>query len=261
MNFLKNKLNVVITGGASGIGKEIALAYDKEGCEVFICDNSKDSIDSFSTESSSIFLTHADVGKFEEVQFFFDKIREKVDSIDVLINCAGIAGPTAPLEEIDPHEWNNTINVNLNGMFYTLKEAVPLLKNSKQGSILNIASSASFFGFPLRSPYSASKWATIGLTKTLAMELGGHNIRVNAICPGSVKGTRINQVIKADAIKQKKSRREIENLYLKQVSMKTFIEAKDVAYLSLFLSSDYGRFISGQAIGLDGHTEGLSINL
>ena len=179
----------------------------------------------------------------------------------MLVNCAGIAGPTASLEDIDPGDWDQTIRVNLNGMFYCLKEAIPLLKNSEQPSIINIASSASFFGFPLRSPYTAAKWAVIGLTKTLAMELGSDGIRVNAICPGSVRGNRIDQVIEADAKKQGKTIEEIEKLYLSQVSMKAFVEPEDVANLAIFLSSDLGRFISGQAIGLDGHTEGLSNNL
>ena len=146
-------------------------------------------------------------------------------------------------------------------MFYCLKEGIPLIKKSKNPSIINIASSASFFGFPLRSPYTAAKWAVIGLTKTLAMELGSKGIRVNAICPGSVRGDRIDRVIEADAKEQNKTISEIEKLYLSQVSMKTFVEPADVANLALFLSSELGRFISGQAIGLDGHTEGLSNNL
>ena len=163
--------------------------------------------------------------------------------------------------DIDPDEWDQTIRVNLNGMFYCLKEAIPLLKNSDTPSIINIASSASFFGFPLRSPYTAAKWAVIGLTKTLAMELGSSGIRVNAICPGSVRGDRIDRVIEADAKEQGKTIEEIEELYLTQVSMKTFVEPADVANLAMFLSSKAGRYISGQAIGLDGHTEGLSNNL
>ena len=124
-----------------------------------------------------------------------------------------------------------------------------------------MASTAALFGFPSRSPYAATKWATIGLTKTLAMELGGEMIRVNAICPGSVTGERIESVMAAAALDQQKSLNEIRELYMKHVSMKVFIEPGDVANLALFLASDYGRYISGQAIGLDGHTEGLSNNI
>jgi len=261
MNILNRKLNVVIIAGASGIGKEIAAAYDRENCRVFVCDISDDFIKTFKNDYPNIFIKKTDVSVYDDVAGFFKQVKKEEHSIDVLVNCAGIAGPTASLENIDPGDWDQTIRVNLNGMFYCLKEAIPLLKISEQSSIINIASSASFFGFPLRSPYTAAKWAVIGLTKTLAMELGSDGIRVNAICPGSVRGNRINRVIEADALEQGKTVEEIEKLYLAQVSMKTFVEPEDVANLAMFLSSDLGRFISGQAIGLDGNTEGLSNNL
>ncbi len=261
MKILNRKLNVVIVAGASGIGREIAGAYDREKCNVFVCDISDSFIQSFHNDYPNIFIKKADVSVYDDVAKFFKQVKAEQDSIDVLVNCAGIAGPTASLEDIDPGDWDQTIRVNLNGMFYCLKEAIPLLKSSEQPSIINIASSASFFGFPLRSPYTAAKWAVIGLTKTLAMELGSDGIRVNAICPGSVRGNRIGQVIEADAKEQGKTVEEIEKLYLAQVSMKAFVEPEDVANLAMFLSSDLGRLISGQAIGLDGHTEGLSNNL
>ena len=261
MKILNRKLNVVIIAGASGIGKEIAAAYDRENCRVFVCDISDDFIKTFKNDYSNIFIKKTDVSVYDDVAGFFKQVKKEEHSIDVLVNCAGIAGPTAVLEDIDPDDWDHTIRVNLNGMFYCLKEAIPLLKKSEYPSIINIASSASFFGFPLRSPYTAAKWAVIGLTKTLAMELGSEGIRVNAICPGSVRGNRINRVIEADALEQGKTVEEIEKLYLAQVSMKTFVEPEDVANLAMFLSSDLGRFISGQAIGLDGNTEGLSNNL
>ena len=261
MNILNRKLNVVIIAGASGIGKEIAATYERENCRVFVCDISDDFIKTFKNDYPNIFIKKTDVSVYDDVAGFFKQVKKEEHSIDVLVNCAGIAGPTASLENIDPGDWDQTIRVNLNGMFYCLKEAIPLLKISEQPSIINIASSASFFGFPLRSPYTAAKWAVIGLTKTLAMELGSDGIRVNAICPGSVRGKRINRVIEADALEQGKTVEEIEKLYLAQVSMKAFVEPEDVANLAMFLSSDLGRFISGQAIGLDGHTEGLSNNL
>lgn len=261
MNFLKEKLNVVIIAGASGIGRVIAEIYYKEDCNIFVCDIDEIHLLDFGQAYAGIYMHRTDVSKYKDVQSFFKIVSKKVKHIDVLINCAGVAGPTAPMEKIDPKEWDKTIDININGMFYCLKEAIPLLKKSNIASIINLASNASFFGFPLRSPYTAAKWATIGITKTLAMELGGDKIRVNAICPGSVSGDRIDRVIKADAKEQKKSIEEIKKLYVKQSSLKTFVEPEDVAYLALFLSSEYGRFISGQAIGLDGHTEGLSNEL
>jgi NAD(P)-dependent dehydrogenase (short-subunit alcohol dehydrogenase family) len=179
----------------------------------------------------------------------------------VLINSAGIAGPTALLNDADPDHWSKTIDVNIKGMFYCCKEAIPYIKKSENGSIVNLASNAAFFGFPFRSAYTTAKWATIGMTKTLAMELGKNNIRVNAICPGSVTGDRIARVIEADAKEQGKSIEEIKPAYVKQVSLKSFGGPDDVAKMCLYLTSEMGKFISGQAIGLDGHTEGLSTEI
>jgi NAD(P)-dependent dehydrogenase (short-subunit alcohol dehydrogenase family) len=135
---------------------------------------------------------------------------------------------------------------------------VPLLKAAGGGSIVNIASNAALFGFPLRSPYTAAKWAMIGLTKTWAMELGVHGIRVNAICPGSVNGPRIDGVIERDARERGMTAQAIRDVYQRQSSMRVFVEADDVARTAQFLASEAGRFISGQAIAVDGHTEGLS---
>mgnify|MGYP000945751721 FL=1 len=237
------------------------MVYQDEWCRVYAGGISVEVISSFTSDDPSIFIHKTDIAIFDDVRSYFYDIAQRFESMEILINCAGIAGPTVNLQDVEPEEWRRTIAVNLDGMFYSLKEAIPLLKKSHQASIINIASSASFFGFPLRSPYTAAKWAVIGLTKTLAMELGGEGIRVNAICPGSVNGDRIDRVIEADALKQGKSPEEIKELYVKQVSMKTFVEPEDVAHLALFLTSDYGRYVSGQAIGLDGHTEGLSNHL
>jgi len=132
------------------------------------------------------------------------------------------------------------------------------MKASGGGSIVNISSSAAFFGYPLRSPYTASKWALIGLTKTWAMELGPHRIRVNAICPGSVKGQRIDTVIERDAQVQGVDAESVRRVYLEQTSLEIFVDAEDIANMALFLCSDLGATISGQALGVDGHTESLS---
>ena len=261
MKFLHEPLNVIIPAGASGIGRSIAGAFLEEGCRVFICDISGDFIEAFQQTHPAVTIEQTDVSDYNQVTAFFKRVSAEVDHIDVIVNCAGIAGPTAPLQDINPKDWERTIDISLNGMFYILKEGIHLLKKSKTPSIINIASSASFFGFPLRSPYTAAKWAVIGLTKTLAMELGGSGVRVNAICPGSVSGERIDRVLAADAKVHGKTVSEMKKLYTKQVSMKTFVEPEDVAHLALFLASEYGRFISGQAIGLDGHTEGLSTEL
>ena len=151
--------------------------------------------------------------------------------MDVLVNNAGVAGPTLPLENIEPADWNRTIEINLNGHFYCARRAIPLLKESAAGSIIEISSSAGLFGCPGRASYAASKWALIGLTKSLAMELGPFGIRVNAICPGSVEGERIEQVIECDARERGRTPDEIRSAYLRQTSMRGFIRAQEVANL------------------------------
>jgi NAD(P)-dependent dehydrogenase (short-subunit alcohol dehydrogenase family) len=192
------------------------------------------------------------------VDALVQEIASRWGRLDILINNAGVAGPTAPVEAIEDDDWDRTIAIDLNGQFYITRRAVPMLKQSGGGSIVNIASNAAMFGCPLRSPYTAAKWAMIGLTKTWAMELGPDNIRVNALCPGSVKGERIDRVIERDASERNMSISAIREAYERQSSMRMFVEPQDVANMALFLSSSLGSAISGQAIGIDGHTEGLA---
>lgn len=249
---------VFITGGASGIGLVVARRMLADGYDVHVCDASPEAVSSLEKSDPQIGASVADIADLDAVGNLFSVIRQKHNRLDVLVNNAGIAGPTAAIEDIDPADWERTIAVDLNGQFYCTRLAVPMLKKSGGGSIINIASNAAFFGFPLRAPYTACKWATIGLTKTLAMELGPFGVRVNAICPGSVKGPRIDGVIERDAAERGMTPEEIREVYLRQSSMRIFVSADDVANLAAFLVSEAGASISGQALGLDGHTESLA---
>lgn len=150
-----------------------------------------------------------------------------------------------------------TIAVDLSNAFYAMNLAAPMIKEVGGGSVINIASNVALFGFPLRSPFTAAKWAIIGLTKTWAMELGKDGIRVNALCPGSVSGSRIDKVIGRDAKMRGVDIRVTRDVYTKQSSLKKFVDPEDIAGMTAFLCSDAGAKISGQAIGIDGHTEGL----
>jgi len=249
---------VLVTAGASGIGLCIAQTFMAQGCKVHICDIDSSSVKQFTEVYPAATASVTDISKPVDVDQLFEDINQHYGKLDILINNAGIAGPTAAVEDIDIDAWNQTVNINLSGPFYITRKAVPLLKKSGGGSIINIASNAGLFGLPLRSAYTASKWAIIGLTKTWAMELGADNIRVNALCPGSVNGPRIEQVIERDALERAVSTASIREIYQRQSSMRLFVDAQDVANMALFLSSDLGAKISGQAMGIDGHTEGLS---
>ena len=202
---------------------------------------------------NKIFATQLDANNHKAVKDYLSKL--KIKKIDGLINNVGIAGPTKYLEKISVDEWKSTIDTNLSSHFYFTKQAIPLLKKNKGGSIVNLSSTAGIFGFPLRTPYAASKWAIIGVTKSLAMELGKFNIRVNAICPGSVSGDRINRVIEAKAKSLNIPVSEVKEDFEGMVSLKTFVDKEDIANMALFLLSDQAHRISGQVMTVDGNTE------
>jgi NAD(P)-dependent dehydrogenase (short-subunit alcohol dehydrogenase family) len=249
---------VLVTGGAAGIGCRIAERFAADGYGVHVCDIDADATANFRAAHPDCTATVADIALTDDVDRVFADLEKSHGGLDVLVNNAGIAGPTAPTDEIDPDDWDRTIAVSLSGQFYCARKAIPLLRRRSGGSIINISSNAAFFGFPLRLPYTASKWALIGITKTLAMELGVDGIRVNAVCPGSVNGPRIDRVIDKDAAERGTSPEEIRRIYARQSSMRKFVSNEDVANLVHFLASDQGAMISGQAIGVDGHTESLS---
>lgn len=184
---------------------------------------------------------------------FFHKIKNKFRNLDALINNVGIAGPTGTIEKLDSNEWENTLHVNVNSHFYFTKQAIPLLKKSKTSSIINISSGAGLMGFPLRSPYAASKWAVVGMTKTLAMELGKYKIRVNAICPGTIKGDRMKRVIRDKAKFTKIATKKIEKEFVTMASMNSWIYEDDIGKMCAFLVSKDSERISGQIIGVDGN--------
>jgi len=251
----------LVTAGAGGIGRRIAAALIGAGWNVHIADIDAAAVASFLHEHPEASATVVDITDTAQIDLLFAALAERHSRLDILVNNAGVAGPTAPVEDIAPVDWDRTIAVNLTGHFYVTRLAVPMLKAAGGGSIINMASNAAFFGCPLRAAYTASKWALIGLTKTLAMELGPFGIRVNAICPSSVEGARIDRVIERDAQHRGVSTDEVRTMYMRQSSLRSFVNADDVANLALFLASDKSAKISGQALGLDGHTESLANGL
>ena len=180
---------VVISGAATGLGRRIAERFEEGGFRAHVGDANPAAVRNSVPRTRRRLASVVDVSDARQVDAWFDEIAAKYGRIDVLVNNAGIAGPTAPVEKIEPADWDRTIAVDLNGQFYCTRRAVPLLRAAGGGSIINIASSAAFFGFPLRTPYAACKWALIGFTKTLAMELGPEGIRVNAHLPGQRQGS------------------------------------------------------------------------
>ena len=252
---------IIISAAADGIGWSIAQECMSNGALVYVSDKNKEALDNISRHElyeKQLFLDRVNTHDFQEVENYFNKIKDKIDKIDALINNVGISGPTGKLEDLDINNWKETIDININSHFYYTKFAIPLLKKNNGGSIINLSSTAGLFGFPLRSPYAASKWAVIGMTKSLAVELGGFNIRVNAICPGSVSGDRMKRVIEAKAESLGVTKESLQKDYESMVSLKTFVDKKDVSNMVVFLLSDEAKNISGQVMTVDGNTERMN---
>ncbi len=240
----------VVTAGAAGIGRAIAREFAAAGARVHVCDVDRDALAGFTRENPGIGATLCDVAEPAQVDALFAAAAQALGGLDILVNNAGIAGPTSPVEEIALGDWQRTIAVNLSGMFYCTRRAVPLLKAAGGGSIVNLSSVAGRLGFPLRTPYSASKWAVVGLTKSLAMELGPHAIRVNAILPGVVEGERIERVIDAKAAALGLTHAQMTDKLLERVSLKRMVSADNVAAMALFVCSGAGANVSGQALSV-----------
>ncbi len=247
-----------ISAAASGIGLAIAENLALQNYAIIICDKDEAALEEVQKQHQDWQSYQCDVSDASEVRNMFTAIQKK-QKIDVLINNAGIAGPTSMVENIVEKDWQVCLDVSLNSYFYCAKAVIPHMKTDKNGVIINISSTAGLYGFPNRSPYVAAKWAICGLTKTWAMELGEYNIRVNAIAPGSVEGTRMQRVISSHARLENRCEDDIRKEYCLGVSMQSFVTADEIANTAEFLCSDKAQHISGQIISVDGNTETLHV--
>ncbi|MCR4467133.1 SDR family oxidoreductase [Burkholderia sp. SCN-KJ] len=256
-------LRVLVTGGASGIGLEIADAFVECGARVHVCDASQAAIAALADRppraaTGAISATLADVSDPAAVDRVFADVATTLGGLDVLVNNAGIAGPTGGIDEIDPVQWEQTVAINLNAQFQFARRAVPLLRDSKHGgAIIALSSVAGRLGYAFRTPYAATKWAVVGLVKSLAIELGPLGIRVNAIQPGIVRGPRMRRVIEARAQQLGIGYDEMEKRYLEKISLRRMTDPAEIAATALFLCSPGGHGITGQAISVCGNVEVL----
>ncbi len=250
---------VMITAAASGIGRSIAKAFHKIGAQVHICDVSEDALEIFRDEFPDIGATHVNVTSEAEIEAWFDDALEDLGGLDVMVNNAGIKGPTAPVDDIDFADWRECLAVGIDSYFLCARRAAPLLKDQRSGTIINLASTAGLFGFGNRTPYAAAKWAVVGFTKSLAIELGPFSVTCNAICPGVVRGERINRVIRGEAELRGVSFEDVEQQIVQGQSMARMVEPDEIADMAIFLASPQAKMINGQAIAIDGHTETFHI--
>ena len=251
-------LRVLVTAGAGGIGREIALGFAREGARVHVCDVDREALYALTEGEPAITGAPCDVADRGEVARTVAAALDSLGGLDALVNNAGIAGPTGRVEEIHPEDWDRCLSVCLTSQFDFTRLCVPALRDSANASVVNLSSAAGRLGFPLRSPYAAAKWGVIGFTKSLAIELGEAGIRVNAILPGIVEGDRIRRVFESKAQSRGVSAAEVEAEALAAVSLRTMVTPAQIADQILFLCSERGRTISGQAISVCGDTRTLA---
>jgi NAD(P)-dependent dehydrogenase (short-subunit alcohol dehydrogenase family) len=250
-------LRVLVTAGAGGIGLEIARAFVAEGARVHVCDVDAKALRALGLSDPKITRSKADVSDRKQIAKLFKEALTALKGLDVLVNNAGIAGPTGKVDEIAPEDWDRTLAIDITGQFNCTRLAVPNLRQSRNASIVNLSSAAGRLGFPLRTPYAAAKWAVVGFSKSLAAELGPEGIRVNAIQPGIVSGERIDRVMENKAKARGISPAEMLKEALSVVSMRTTVTPQQIADTIVFICSERGRTISGQAVSVCGDTQML----
>ncbi|MEL7462706.1 MAG: SDR family oxidoreductase [Pseudomonadota bacterium] len=237
---------VVVTGGGAGVGRAMGEAFASRGFAVHVVDVSEAALAACPADWGRHCF---DVGDETRIAAML----EEIGGCDALCANAGVAGPTAPVTDISLDDWRACMAVNLDAVFLWAKHAAPKMRDQGWGSITITSSTAGLHGYSNRAPYCASKWAVIGLAKTLALELGPFGVRTNAICPGSVSGPRMDGVIAREAAAKGMTEEDVREGYTKGVALRTFVEAKDIAEMAVFLASDAGRYVTGQALSVDGY--------
>jgi NAD(P)-dependent dehydrogenase (short-subunit alcohol dehydrogenase family) len=252
---MADPLRVLVSAGAAGIGAAIAHRFRADGARVSVCDRDGAALQSLRAADPDIDGVLADVADPDSVAGWVDGVVDRWGGVDVLVNNAGIAGPTASVEDIDPVAWRECLAVNIDSHFLLSRLVIPSMKAQRDGVIVNISSTAGLYGYGMRTPYATSKWAVIGFTKSLAIELGPFGVRANAIAPGSVEGDRMSRVIEAEATARGVSAEAVEREYTQGQSIPRFVRPAEIADVCAFLASPAASMINGQVIAVDGNTE------
>jgi NAD(P)-dependent dehydrogenase (short-subunit alcohol dehydrogenase family) len=251
-------LRVLVTAGGSGIGAAVARAFRETGARVHVCDIDRGALDRLAVEAPEITSSMADASVPEDVDLVFDDVQGALGGLDVLVSNVGIAGPTGAIQDLNRGDWERTVSVNLNSQFYFAQRAVPLLRQSAQNPCLIAMSSvAGRLGYAFRTPYAATKWAIVGLMKSLAIELGPHGVRVNAILPGTVEGERMNSVIGARAATAACRWRRCARSTCRRFRCAAWSRWTTWRPWRCSCASPAARNLTGQAISVDGNMEYL----
>jgi NAD(P)-dependent dehydrogenase (short-subunit alcohol dehydrogenase family) len=251
---------VLVSAGASGIGASIAARFLADGARVSICDRDETAVRAAIRRSPALHAVVGDVADHRDTERWVAGVVDAWGGVDVLVNNAGIAGPTALVEDISPEDWRDCLAVTLDSHFLLARLVVPHMKRQQSGALVTISSTAGLHGYGMRSPYAAAKWAVIGFTKSLAVELGPHGIRANVVAPGSVEGPRMGRVIEAEAAQRGVTADAVQREYVESQSIPRFVKPSEIADACAFLASAQAAMINGQVIAVDGHTETFHIS-
>ena len=250
---------VFITAGGSGLGLDMARGFLANGATVAVTDTDASALDNAQKLYPDLITYEADACDEIAMRKVFEDLQSRWPQLDVVMANAGIAGPTAAIEDVDLAAWQRCLAVNLDGAFLATSLAAPWMKKNHHGVMTLTSSTAGLFGYPFRSPYATAKWGIIGLMKTLAMELGPFGIRANAICPGAVEGDRMDRVIAKEAAARGIPEQDLRQGYADCVSLKRFVSAEDITNMAIFLASPAAKNVSGMAMAVDGHTEQVTL--
>lgn len=254
---------VIVTAGAGGIGRSIAAAFARAGDRVHLCDVDEQALAATTAQLSEqtpgeVTGAVCDVADEEAVRGFVADAAQRLGGLDVVVNNAGIAGPTCLVEDMSLADWQRVLDVNLTGHFLVTRESIPHLKRSGSPALVFLSSLGGRHGYPRRAPYAVVKRGILALVETLAMELGEHGIRVNAIAPGLVDGERIQRVLQGRAQAAGTSIEQATTEALALQSLKYMVDPDDIGALAFFLASEAARSISGQTIGIDGGSRSIA---
>lgn len=241
----------IVTGGGTGIGLAIATLYVEEGANVVIVGRSRDTLLAAAARVGAVAVA-ADVAQEDDVCGLVAETAKRFGGVDVLVNNAGVTGQVANAEDLDIDQWDETMAINIRGTILCIKHCVPEMRKRGGGSIINMSSLMGLRGYPMRSAYTATKFAIIGITEAVAHEVGTDNIRVNALCPGAVNGELMQRVIAARATKENRPEEEIIRVnYTDKAALRRWVEPEEVAQAALFLAGDTSASITAERIRVD----------